>query len=78
MSTAWANAQVVNGGFEDVAADGVPAGWTVVSGFQAAAVTGEQPHSGQTVSPGSQCAPQSGQRWSVWACCLAAPSSRSA
>jgi len=47
MSTAWANAQVVNGGFEDVAADGVPAGWTVVSGFQAAAVTGEQPHSGQ-------------------------------
>jgi hypothetical protein len=46
MATAWVGAQIANGGFEDVGADGKPAGWMTVPPFQAAALTEEQPHSG--------------------------------
>ncbi|MCE5240277.1 family 10 glycosylhydrolase [bacterium] len=47
MTTVWAEAQIVNGGFEEVGDDGKPAGWIVVPPFQAAAVTDGRPHSGQ-------------------------------
>lgn len=47
MVGAAADAQLVNGGFETVAADGKPTGWGTAAPFQAAGLTTDQPHGGE-------------------------------